>query len=290
MKEIDSGPPSRIWLPIYCLDKLKEIITATKFQKLIFLIQTEGKTKSWFDYHWHHFGPYSQDLRNDLSALCSQDLINIEPMTTTKGFETNRYSILAQGQSLLETMVLEPEIRDDLRRVDKIIDKYGRLNYQEILEIVYARYDLDLNELTKKLEANLWSLNKNWLQLYKMKSDCIYCTYALAMIEYSETILDKILNKSIDKLTRQICLRTINDMINHLGEVTSVCSNFKTCPFDCKPQAKECIEYFEFLQKYCQDKQIYPAVEDLKLSDIMAPEQIDKMLEDFQQQVTSIVN
>jgi len=31
-------------------------------------------------------------------------------------------------------------------------------------------------------------------------------------------------------------------------------------------------------------------VEDLKLSDIMAPEQIDKMLEDFQQQVTSIVN
>ena len=124
---------------------MRRVSGKTKFQKLAFLLQREGKTQAFaaaFTFEAYYYGPYSDELNQTLAQLVGEGLINPNPYV----FVTEGKSQLTSSFFLSDTG--NEEVRQILIRLPKevvwsiqsFIEPLRFEPLSRILEYVYRIY------------------------------------------------------------------------------------------------------------------------------------------------------
>jgi len=136
-------------LPLLLLyvDDKKPIYGRTRMVKLVFLTQQEVKGLSKFMelYDWipYHFGPFSDDLIEDLELLRLWGLINIEEEGLEEpdaSSESVKYSISSRGERFLESKAISKIPKGVLKKIEELKRRYLTMPIIELLRLVYVKY------------------------------------------------------------------------------------------------------------------------------------------------------
>jgi uncharacterized protein YwgA len=267
--------PERGWIPLYTLRKVGKIASAIKLQKLIFLIQTEGKIDG-YRFFKHYYGPYSEELEVDIRSFSqSLDLVDVQVVEGNK-YPYYVYSPTRKGietiQEIIEKIPLE-----DLKRADKIINKYMNKNYKELTEYVYKNYvipEQTFETICPSLSDNLISLENVWEKWYK--DDCPASLLILAVVEYCSKALEKL--KTVqESVVRGVCISSISELTAKIVDLTSNYQTSESCPFSFKSLLTEISDYINFLDSYCSKNNILPDIMDIDFSDFMNEDELQRL-------------
>jgi len=268
--------PQRSWLPLYLLYVLGKIPTATKLQKLVFLIQTEGRIDG-YRFFKRHYGPYSDELEVDVRAF-SQSL-NLMQTQIVEGANYPYFLYLPtqKGLNLTEQIVKTEVPKEISKRADAIIKKYGNRSYQELQEYIYTRYVIPeqiFDEVYSHLSDDLISLDNIWKAWYK--DDCPASFLILAVVEYSSKALSQL--KDIpDPVLRGVCISSISELTAKLVDLTSHCESTEKCPFSFKTLFSEISDHISFLDGYCGKHGIIENILEIDFSDFIDEEELRRL-------------
>jgi uncharacterized protein YwgA len=114
--------------------RVEPVLLVTAMMKLMFLIQMKGTAKRrFYEFVPYHYGPFAKELYADLEKLQEDGLITID-----NGDEDKTKITLADPAKAKElTDQLPEELRED---VQAIIDEYGGLKHNELLDRVYEEF------------------------------------------------------------------------------------------------------------------------------------------------------
>jgi len=268
--------PERGWIPLYLLYVLGKIPTATKLQKMVFLIETEGKIDG-YSFFKKHYGPYSDELEVDVRSF--SESLNLMQTQIVEGARYPYYLYLptTKGKDFTKRIIQEKVPPKLLKRADAIIQKYGKRNYQELQEYVYKKYVLPeqtFEQMYPRLSADLVSLDNIWNKSYQ--DDCPASFLILAVVEYGAKALSK-LKKVPDPVLRGVCASSISDLTAKLVDLTSHCQAMEKCPFSFKTLFSEISDHINFLDHYCGKHGIMQNIMDIDFSDFMDEEELKRL-------------
>ena len=126
----------------YLADKLEDV-GKTKIQKIIFFLQEAFDIPLDYVYTMYYFGPYSEELDNDLLDMKLQDYLNIEPDPAGYGYH------VCPGNEVIAS--IGDTIKPYVGQLDECVDKFGVFPalYLELLGTLYfVKHSED--ELTKE--------------------------------------------------------------------------------------------------------------------------------------------
>jgi uncharacterized protein YwgA len=117
--------------------------SATKLQKIAFLSIYESGLEAFTEFTWHHYGPFSRELQEEVDALAEDDLIN-ERSIDRISYLGNEYtvkclSLTARGKEVAESIVATMTDKNK-KALLETIDKYGSKHLSQILQYVYTAY------------------------------------------------------------------------------------------------------------------------------------------------------
>ncbi len=140
----------------------------TRLQKLLFLVEEEGKLKATdgpdFEFEPWKFGPVSKGLYDDLEKLENLGLLESEPVSApsspeldeyglsyddlmgdegSQALETSEeknYRLTTQGLEWVHNQVKDKKQVEEFERIRRIKEKYGALSLQDLLHYVYTKY------------------------------------------------------------------------------------------------------------------------------------------------------
>lgn len=111
-------------------------ILVTALMKYVFLLQMEGSAAHRWFYHYvpYHYGPFAKELYRDLEALSGEGLIQVH---ADREEEKTRITLadLSKAEKLVAS--LPEDLKQD---ATAIIDAYGGLTHNALLETVYEKY------------------------------------------------------------------------------------------------------------------------------------------------------
>jgi uncharacterized protein YwgA len=115
----------------------------TRMQKLAFLATREYGIDLDVSFKWHHYGPYSSELKNKLHNLQYKGLIEIaheERQTCMNdAYTITKFKLTPRGCRIAS--ILKTRANDDLKaNVRGIVNHYGHQELSEILSHVYGAY------------------------------------------------------------------------------------------------------------------------------------------------------
>jgi type I restriction enzyme S subunit len=123
-----------------------EPIGITCLMKFAFLAQKQGEvlsqpTNYLYDFVPYKFGPFAQNLFNDLTTLEKEGWINIEYTSSTLFGGPERTNIVLNSERAAELEVKLAEL-SNAERADlvAVVEKYGELSHNELLETIYTLY------------------------------------------------------------------------------------------------------------------------------------------------------
>ncbi len=273
--------PKRGWIPLYTLAVLGKIVTATKFQKLIFLIQTEGLIEG-YAFHKKHYGPYSEELDVDIRAFTESFNLIDTRLIEGKKYPYSLYSPTQKGIDTVTEIKKEIPV-EKMAKVDAIIKRYGNKSYQELLEYVYQKYvikDQTFELLCPELSDDLLSLESIWRALYQ--DDCPASSIVLATIEYQTKALLK-LQAIAEPVFRGVCVASISELTAKLLSLTSSCKIAKKCPLSFKALFSEVSDQISFLSQYCGKQGIIGSFDDVDFSDFINEEELARLEKELEQ-------
>ena len=112
----------------------------TYLQKLIYLINREIFKEQLFDFKFYKYGPYSEEINEELTDLEIEGNID-ENAQRTKGFHTAyTYELTENGKKVASDIFnrkLDVALRDKLINY---INKFGNYTPTELLKYVYEEY------------------------------------------------------------------------------------------------------------------------------------------------------
>lgn len=268
--------PKRGWIPLYVLSVLGKVPTATKLQKLVFLIQTEGMVDGYL-FHKKHYGPYSEELNVDVKAFSQSFELMETQLIEGKNFPYYLYLPTQKGIETVNEIVKTKISKEDKAKVDEIVKKYGTKNYQELTEYVYKRYVIPeqvFDQIYPELTDDLISLESIWKKWYK--DDCPASLFVLAMLEYQSKVLLKLKNIA-EPVLRGVCVSSISELTAKLISLTSNCEVSKQCPFSFKSLFSEVSDQISFLDNYCGKQGIIGNIFDIDFSDFLNEEDLKRL-------------
>ena len=124
--------------------------SATKLQKIAFLSVYEKGLESFTDFTWHHYGPFSRELQDEVGVLAFDDLITEKSITRTSYLGTEytvkSLSLTKKGKKEAECIVGKITY-ENKKALLETIDRYGSKHLSQILQYVYSAYSPE--DLTK---------------------------------------------------------------------------------------------------------------------------------------------
>ena len=130
------------------LDLAGKIDGKTKFQKMMFLAETEETAITTYNFEKYHYGPFSFDLSDDLDALSKTNFIQEEKTvfgsSEGKQMIKSTFSLTFDGKKELS----ENEVILNMEGVialSKTVEKWNKKNLDEIIKYVYSKYMNDDN-------------------------------------------------------------------------------------------------------------------------------------------------
>lgn len=129
-------------LLLQLINKANGVNGATRIQKLVFDIESNGRDKgsTTFNYkfiRWH-YGPYSSEIKDDLDFLVEKGLLS-------NNDNNNHYTITATGKELLKSSRARELISLEVNKLlDNTIKTYNEMSLEELLTKIYKAYNIDL--------------------------------------------------------------------------------------------------------------------------------------------------
>lgn len=117
--------------------------SATKLQKIAFLSIYENGLEVFTDFIWHHYGPFSRELQDEVDNLARKRLVIEESITRTSylgnEYTVKRLSLTPQGKEIAESIVANMDGKNK-RALLETLDKFGSRYLSQILQYVYSAY------------------------------------------------------------------------------------------------------------------------------------------------------
>ncbi|MEM2742201.1 MAG: DUF4065 domain-containing protein [Nitrososphaeria archaeon] len=123
-------------------------IGKTIIQKMMYLIKREGIVD--YTYSMYHYGPYSSEVSSELNLCEALDILAIN-------WDPNKGYIISRKENKYEKELS----KKDKKKIEKIVDKYGRFNAKELSIIASAFFlkdeigNISSNEELVKIIASL---------------------------------------------------------------------------------------------------------------------------------------
>lgn len=122
-------------------------LTRTKIVKLLYLLDIEsteryGKKLTDFEYKKYYYGPYDQKI---VSLLDNPKYFNVTLGVTSSGSQFYNYSVGPRKP----TIPIDSMTKD---LVDEIVNKYGRIHLDKILEIAYDTQQFKVTDFGEKIK------------------------------------------------------------------------------------------------------------------------------------------
>jgi len=277
------NPPERSWLPLFTLKAHGgRLVTSLKLQKLVFLIQTEGRIQERYRFVKKYYGPYSEELDVDMTLLQAMEMVTITTRVSNWGNPYNIYELTSKGQKTTED--IKPSIQQqEIAHLEEIVGKYKPMNHDAITSYVYEKYVMDPSQFQGNLthaRENVWSLRETWSILYS--PDCYASMTYLAMLDYVSLGLKKIETVQ-DPVIKSVWLSTVLELTARLISATEACAPEGKCSH--ANPSSEILELINYLDEYSQRNSIIPSLGELDLAETMSKEEAERLGEIIQQGV-----
>ncbi|MEW6526394.1 MAG: restriction endonuclease subunit S [Spirochaetota bacterium] len=111
-------------------------VLVTALMKYTFLLQMEGSAsrRRFFHFVPYHYGPFAKELYADLEALQQEGLVRVDHDTEE---DKTRITVIDPAKAQEALAVLPEELQQDAAQ---IIETYGDLDHNALLEVVYEQY------------------------------------------------------------------------------------------------------------------------------------------------------
>jgi uncharacterized protein YwgA len=275
--------PERLWVPLLALKAHGgRLVASLKLQKLVFLIQTEGRIQERYRFVKKYYGPYSEELGVDMTLLQAMEMVTVTTRVSNWGNPYSIYELTPKGQRTIEDIrpSIEPQ---ETTRLEEIVGKYKPMNHDVITSYVYERYVMDPGQFQGNLKharENVWSLRETWSILYS--PDCYASMTYLAMLDYVSLGLKKIETVQ-DPVIKSVWLSTVLELTARLISATEACAPEGKCSH--ANPSSEILELINYLNEYSQRNSIVPSLGELDLAETMSKEEADRLQEIVQQGV-----
>jgi len=148
---------STLYLILYFIEKLDGVLGRTHLQKLLFLTDLMSTKKiketiTELEYQKYAYGPYCEEVSNYIEELSQNDLIEekVFPFYNDMSKKYARY-YLKKKVSIREK-VKEFFGLEKMMIIDEVIQSYGNISLQTLLDIVYDLQIVKDTELCKPLK------------------------------------------------------------------------------------------------------------------------------------------
>lgn len=126
----------------YLVEKLKDV-GKTRIQKIVYFLQYVFRVPLDYVYTMHYYGPYSEELNDDLIDMKLHEYIAITPDPTGYGYH------ITLGGEVIASM--ENTIKDYERELENCLQKFGQLEPQK-LELLGTLHFVENVALTSSKE------------------------------------------------------------------------------------------------------------------------------------------
>jgi len=112
----------------------------TYLQKLLYLLNREVFDNTLFDYKFHKYGPYSEDINVEITTLETERQIE-EKAVLTKGLNTAyTYELTENGKKIASDIFIKKLSNKEREKLIEYINKFGSFSSTELLRYVYSKY------------------------------------------------------------------------------------------------------------------------------------------------------
>lgn len=159
MVEVETKDLSKptLYLILYFIEKLDGVLGRTHLQKLLFLTDLMSTKKiketiTELEYQKYAYGPYCEEVSSYIEALSQKDLIEekVFPFYNDMSKKYARYYLkkkISVREKIKEFFGLEK-----MMIIDEVIQSYGNISLQTLLDIVYDLQIVKVAELCKPLK------------------------------------------------------------------------------------------------------------------------------------------
>ncbi|MFC1615408.1 Panacea domain-containing protein [Patescibacteria group bacterium] len=159
--------PVTLKIIYYFIEKLDGVLGKTHLQKMLFLTDLLATKKfkeplSKVKFQKYRYGPYSEEINEYIKDLKNRDLIRVQefPYNTDKTKTYTRFYSNKKGS--VKTQLLKEIGAEKILLIDEIINSYGNVSLQEVLDVVYKLEMVKQTELCKPIEmAKIIETEKN---------------------------------------------------------------------------------------------------------------------------------
>jgi len=162
--KIDHKTATVIW---YLISKLNGVLGKTHLQKMMFLADLLSAKNfqqqiTVMEYKKYHYGPYTQDLDEYIKFLVNKKIIEERAFNFNSDPEKHysRYYVL---KPFTDKGLLIKEVggSDKALLLDDIINSFGNLSLQEVLDVVYSLQETKRTDFNGPIELAKKIGNKN---------------------------------------------------------------------------------------------------------------------------------
>ena len=279
--------PESSHILLLVLDRMGEINTELKLQKLVFQVQNEAKITGGYPYFKHHYGPYSRELHLDALTLANQEFIKHEVVVGLR-YSYSKYNITDRGRTYFRQFVLPGLKQRDITRMSQVLDKYGDYTPHDLAETVYKQWRIKepeaISHEVSQLLGSLNSVKAFWDSLYL--PECFVINYYLAFAEYSLDALSRAAS-SRDTVVRSVLVHAGKELCDKLETIADACSKRDECPAEvakdlCNSTDVSIYEIFEFIEDFCSRNKILQRLSERDVADLMTEEEYGRLMKSFQ--------
>ena len=122
--------------------------------KLFFLVQKEAKdvveklvgSPEPYSFEPYLHGPFSRELLEDVEKLAELGLVHIDDEIIAKNFIRKNYVLTSKGVEVFAE--IEKRVpRELLEKLKKLVERYAKMDLDDLLNYVYSRYPEDSTPL-----------------------------------------------------------------------------------------------------------------------------------------------
>jgi|GEM_PF-6084788 uncharacterized protein YwgA len=239
------------WPILLTLYYAKKVPLHIKLQKMLFLVLSEAKLKIPYNFTKHEYGPYDPEIKIDFINLSNGGYMNVscrsKPENSNWTYWT--FSITKKGEEYVEKILFKSFSPKEMKKVESLVLKYNKMEWKELVSMVYKKYNRERGELENKKELIKKELNRIrsiWVFNYE-KNNCEYTFTTLAMIDYITILLNKKSFANIDITHYNVLINFLDEMLNYWKIETSSFSFCKEIS-DCK--SNECERFLDINWMY----------------------------------------
>jgi len=253
------NPTKNIQFFLYALDKIQPAKGRIQLYKIHYLIEKEGHVKYDMPINQYPLGPVDYLSIN----YCTENGLIKEDPQNNFGYTMYSIYLSPSGKKYLDDQCLPLMTKEEIKKADKIIDKYKSKTGTEILDYVHSKYVDDYVDTTKIKEMiegaqknipvfiNLIQKNIEKAQVLEIE-DKVFS--ALGYLEHVQEILIN-MRAVKDAVKRGQVLSTVQDIFSSLKESEYVPTAYT-------------MELLDYLDSYCAKEKICESITNDDLSDI----------------------